>query len=113
MGIFDLFGKEPRISRSTEKVGNDFLFENASPTQNTDGRAPFVPFKPTSFQDVEKIIIALKENKPALVHLTNLKPETAIRVLDMISGAVFALDGGVYEVEKNIFLFSPSGIETH
>ena len=38
---------------------------------------------------------------------------TAIRILDMLSGAVFALDGGVYEMEKNIFMFSPSGIEVN
>ena len=47
----------------------------------------------------------------AVVHLTNLKPETQIRVLDMLSGAIFALNGGVYEMGKNIFMFSPSGVE--
>ena len=56
MGIFDLFGREPRISRNTEKGNDELLIESSSPTQNPDGKAPFVPFKPTSFHDVEKII---------------------------------------------------------
>ena len=29
----------------------------------------------------------------------------------MLCGAIYALDGGVYEMENNIFLFTPHGIE--
>ena len=49
--------------------------------------------------------------KTAIVHLTDLKAETSIRILDMLSGAIYAIGGGVYEMEKNIFMFSPTGVE--
>ena len=58
----------------------------------------------------KSIINTLKNKGQALVYLSNLSQETAIRVLDLLSGAVYALDGGVCEVEKNIFLFTPNGI---
>ena len=46
-----------------------------------------------------------------MVCLSNLKPETQIRVLDMLSGAVYALNGGVLEMKDYTFVFSPSGVQ--
>lgn len=108
MGIFDLFGREPRtkINQTTQR---DFDIPTTSTIE--EKKAPVSVFVPTSFDDIEKVIISLKMGKTAIVHLTNLKPETQIRVLDMLSGAIFALNGGVYEMEKNVFMFSPTGVE--
>lgn len=107
MGIFDLFGREPR-TKTNITTQRDF---DIPETITDEKKAPVSIFVPTSFDDIEKIIQALKFGKTAVVHLTNLKPETQIRVLDMLSGAIFALNGGVYEMEKNVFMFSPSGVE--
>ncbi len=109
MGVFDLFGKEPKLKRETE----DFRFDKRLSESSTPNKGPVAVYSPTSYKDVEKIIDALKSNKTAIVHLTELKTDTAIRILDMLSGAIYAIGGGVYEMEKNIFMFSPSGIEVN
>ena len=109
MGLLDFFGKEPKSK--PEIVERSNLTLNSDVQQERKG--PVSVFIPTSFDDVEKIIDALKSNKTAVVHLTNLKTETQIRVLDMLSGAVYALGGGVYEMEKNVFMFSPFGVEIY
>ena len=106
MGIFDLFGRD---SKPKTEQGVRGAFSNDS--FETKANNPISVFSPTSYEDVETIINALKSGKSAMVHLNSLKTETAIRVLDMLSGAIFALGGGLYEMEKNIFMFSPSGIE--
>lgn len=105
MGVFDLFGREPKTKRDRTKTENFFT------SDVNDKKGPVAVFSPTAFDDVESIIDALKAGKNAVVHLTDLKTETAIRVLDMLSGAIYALGGGVYEMGKNIFMFSPSGVE--
>ncbi|MBO5714487.1 MAG: cell division protein SepF [Clostridia bacterium] len=108
MGIFDLFGKETKTDRISGRT------EQQTPFQaDMQKKGPVSVFSPTSYKDVEIIIDCLKVNKTAIVHLTQLKTETAIRILDMLSGAVYALNGGVYEMEKNIFMFSPSGVEVY
>lgn len=106
MGLFDLFGREPKTKSNRMSVSFD-----ETTTPSLEQKSPVAVFNPTSYQDVETIIRSLKNGKTAIVHLTDLKPETAIRILDMLSGAVFALDGGVYEMQKNIFMFSPTGVE--
>lgn len=111
MGVFDLFGREPRTKkedRTTTKKFNDGLAGEIN-----DKKGPVSVFSPTSFSDVEIIIDAIRAGKNAVVHLTELKTETAVRVLDMLSGAIYALGGGVYEMGKNVFMFSPSGVEVY
>ncbi|MBQ9486146.1 MAG: cell division protein SepF [Clostridia bacterium] len=109
MGVFDLFGRSPR----TEREKTQKPFATATPRETEDGRkiGPVSVFEPTSYKEVEKIIDALKDGKNAVVHLEKLKSETAIRVIDLLSGAIYALGGGVYEMEDNIFMFSPTGVE--
>ncbi len=109
MGVFDLFGREPKTRK--EKEDNRLNLRTGAKSEGNKG--PVSIYSPTSYNDVEKIIDALRSNKTAIVHLTELKPETSIRILDMLSGAIYALGGGVYEMEKNIFMFSPSGIEVN
>ena len=108
MGVFDLFGREPRVKRQTTEREELSAFK---PQEQEQGKRPVSVFSPKEYRDVEKIIDSLKDGKTCIVHLTNLKTETSIRILDMLSGAVYALDGGIYEMEKNIFMFSPSGVE--
>ena len=110
MGMFDLFGKDPK-TRNTRSVRTEFN-DKFTHTDN-QSKGPVSVFSPTSYEDVETIIDAIKSGKNAVVHLTELKAETAIRVLDMLSGAIYALNGGVYEMGKNIFMFSPSGVEVY
>ena len=106
MGIFDLFGREPKTKNERLERA-----EFAAVNNTNDAQAPVSVFSPTAYSDVELIIDALKSGKNAVVHLTELKTETAIRILDMLSGAIYALGGGVYEMGKNIFMFSPKGVE--
>ena len=88
MGVFDLFGREPR-AKNERSATSDLT------TVVNDKTGPVAVFSPSAFSDVENIIDAMKMGKNAVVHLTQLKTETAIRVLDMLSGAIYALGGGV------------------
>ncbi len=109
MGVFDLFGREPK-AKTANRAKLEFD-SSLNPIANDGKSGPVAVFSPTSFDDVETVIDALRAGKNAVVHLNELKTETAIRVLDMLSGAIYALGGGVYEMGKNMFMFSPSGVE--
>ena len=109
MGIFDLFGRDSRIKNENKEPENTFV--NESIQSANQKQSPVSIFAPKSYAEVEGIIDALKQGKTAMVHLDELKIETATRILDMLSGAIYALGGGVYEMKKQIFMFAPNGIE--
>ena len=110
MGIFDFFSKNQKSETSPRRISFDDLTKNEE-TCVPSQKGPMTVFHPKSFKDVESIIVSLKEGKQAMVYLNELSEKTSYRVLDMLCGAIFALDGGVFEVEKNIFVFNPNGVE--
>ena len=109
MGLFDLFGRDPK----TKSGRATSVFDERVNYNISHKNAPVSVFSPTAYSDVEAIIDALKNGKNTMVHLSELKTETAVRVLDMLSGAIYALGGGVYEMGKDIYMFSPSGVEVN
>lgn len=108
MGVFDFFGRSSKIKDDREVKP---FAQADSPVGGIHKAGPVSVFDPKEYDDVAKMIDALKENKNIIVHLEKLKKETAFRILDMLSGAIYALGGGVYEMEENIFMFSPNGVE--
>lgn len=71
-----------------------------------------VVYSPTTPEDVQTLIDYLKRREPAVVNLDGVgDPTIAQRILDFISGAIYALNGSVHRISSNIFLLSPEGVE--
>ena len=67
---------------------------------------------PRSFADVEEIIDRLKDSLTVIVYLNELSSATAERVTDILSGAIYALGGGMAQLQKDMFIFTPDGVDT-
>lgn len=78
---------------------------------NSSGAVRMVVYQPQNFEDTQTIIDSLKGNRPVIVNLENLQIDAAQRVLDFISGAIYALDGSVRKISKGIFLLAPPGVD--
>ncbi|MFR5684087.1 MAG: cell division protein SepF [Clostridia bacterium] len=63
--------------------------------------------QPTSFEQSENICDLLKEKKSVIVNLEYVNKDVARRIVDVISGAVHALDGHIQKVSNSIFLIAP------
>ena len=63
--------------------------------------------QPTTFEQSEEICSLLKEKKSVIVNLEYVNKDVARRIVDVISGAVHALDGHIQKVSNSIFLIAP------
>ena len=63
--------------------------------------------QPTTFEQSETICDLLKEKKSIIVNLEYVNKDVARRIIDVISGAVHALDGHIQKVSNSIFLIAP------
>jgi len=63
--------------------------------------------QPTSFEQSEGICDLLKEKKSIILNLEYVNKDVARRIIDVISGAVHALDGHIQKVSNSIFLIAP------
>ncbi len=66
---------------------------------------------PATPDEVESLIDYLKRHEPAIVNLDKPPLEIAQRILDMLSGAIYALNGSMHRIQDNIFLLTPEGVE--
>lgn len=67
--------------------------------------------KPISFEEAGKICEEIKSRKVAIVNMELLDKETAKRVLDFLSGSIFALNGTVKKIGAGIFVFAPDNVD--
>ena len=70
-----------------------------------------VVLQPQSMEDTQTVIDNLRLGKPVIVNLENLNSDAAQRLLDFISGAIYALEGSVRKVSRGIFLLAPDGVD--
>lgn len=67
--------------------------------------------QPTSFEQAEEICDYLKNRKSVIVNLEYVNKDIARRIVDVMSGAVQALDGHIQKVSNSIFLIAPTYYE--
>jgi cell division inhibitor SepF len=67
--------------------------------------------QPTTFEQSEEICSFLKERKSVIVNLEYVNKDVARRIVDFISGGVYALNGHIQKISNSIFLIAPVNYE--
>jgi len=67
--------------------------------------------QPTTFDQSEEICQYLKERKACIVNLEYVNKDVARRIVDFISGGVYALNGHIQKVSNSIFLIAPANYD--
>jgi cell division inhibitor SepF len=67
--------------------------------------------EPTSYDEVQSICDDFKSKKPIIINFEDMDKDVARRMVDFISGAVYALDGTIQKVSNGIVLVAPSNVD--
>lgn len=121
--VWDLFGMDPAeekdeeneldydIDTEEEEAGEERKFfgrKNKVVAMPQVQQIKMVISQPTTFEQAENICDLLKEKKAVIVNLEYVNKDVARRIVDVVSGAVHALDGHIQKVSNSIFLIAPS-----
>lgn len=85
--------------------------QGSAPVRQARTYSTMVLFEPMSPEDVESLIDYLKNREPAIIKLDKPVHEVSQRILDMLSGAVYALNGSMVRIEGNTFIMMPEGVK--
>jgi len=69
-----------------------------------------VLFRPNSFNDITKAADDLCDNKAVVVNMEGVDKAMARRVVDFLSGSVYALKGTVTKIAQSAYLFCPNNM---
>lgn len=78
---------------------------------HNQGRMRVVVVEPTSFEDAKRVVDHLKGRQAVVVNLEDTEGAVAQRIIDFVSGATYATDGGTQRVGQGIFLFTPNNVD--
>ena len=90
--------------------GFDSKVLSMNSTANTN-KQEVVLFRPGSFNDTSKAADDLRTHKAVIVNMENVDKAMARRVVDFLSGCVYALDGDVKKIAQSAYLFCPHNMD--
>ena len=77
----------------------------------TGAKQEVVLFRPTSFNDTSKAADDLRSRKAVVLNLENVDKAMSRRVVDFLSGCVYALDGNVKKIAQSAYIFCPHNMD--
>lgn len=123
--VWGLFGMDPAEDREDEEIENydEEEIEEDDEEQETRGiwgrrnskvvnmaqtqQVRMVISQPTTFEQAANICDLLKQKKSIIVNLEYVNKDVARRIIDVVSGAVHALDGHMQKISNSIVLIAP------
>ncbi len=67
-----------------------------------------VVMTPTRFEEAPLALQAVQQLKTVVLHLGAMDSDEAQRVIDFVSGGVYAIDGQSERLGETVFLFAPA-----
>ena len=108
----DEFGFAPIPAPASTAVSTSgFSGQVLSMNTSASNKQEVVLFRPGSFNDTSKAADDLRNRKAVIVNMENVDKAMARRVVDFLSGCVYALDGDVKKIAQSAYLFCPHNMD--
>ncbi|MFF2093471.1 cell division protein SepF [Paenibacillus sp. NPDC058174] len=108
-----------RVTQTEEQEVETSPFESRKNTKNTNNivsihsqkNVRVVLNEPRSYDEAQEIADHLRSRRAVIVNLQRVRTDLAVRIVDFLSGTVYALNGNISKLGPNIFLCTPDSVE--
>ena len=105
---FNSVPKTPAAPAATPAASSSFSGKVMSMNRNSSQE--LVRYHPSSFADSKKAAKDLISSKAVILNLEDVDKDTSRRMVDFLSGVVFAMDGDVQKVAMSTYVFCPPNV---
>ena len=110
MGMMNkLFGKDLIEGEVTEDEYYTLGIDEAYKNSNSEGNK-MILLEPRAYSESQQIADHLKKRNTVVVNLKRVTPEQAKRIVDFLSGTLYAIGGDLQKLGTGIFLCTPKNI---
>lgn len=78
---------------------------------HTQKNIRMVLFEPRTYEESPEIADHLKSHRPVVVNLQLVRRDQGLRIIDFLSGTVYALGGSIQKLGNNIFICTPANVD--
>lgn len=97
-----LSGKDDSVNDSDEEYYNEEVA--------TDSENKMILLEPRAYSESQQIADYLKNRSAVVVNLKRVTPDQAKRIVDFLSGTLYAIGGDLQKLGGGIFLCTPNNI---
>lgn len=101
---------KPQMRTSMFEKAKSAKTSDAVKALNANKDSQLVLFEPRAYRESQEIANHLKQKKAAVINLHRINRETCKRVIDFLSGVIYAIDGDIQQIGPSIFLCTPKNI---
>ena len=94
-----------------EDLEDDVEEEQEGKKMPTTGSGKMILLEPRAFSESQQIADHLKKRNTVVVNMKRVTPDQAKRIVDFLSGTVYALGGDLQKIGGGIFLCSPKDVD--
>ncbi|ADC48189.1 cell division protein [Alkalihalophilus pseudofirmus OF4] len=84
---------------------------NVVSLQSVQKGAKVILVEPRTYDEAQEIADHLKSRKAVIINLQRVSHDQAKRVVDFLSGTVYAIGGDIQKLGQNIFLCTPDNVD--
>jgi cell division inhibitor SepF len=85
--------------------------QNVVSLQSVQKSSKLVLFEPRTYSEAQEIADHLKNRRAVVVNLQRIEHDQAKRIVDFLSGTVYAIGGDIQQVGSKIFLCTPDNVD--
>ena len=110
MGVFDkIMGKGEEVEVSSEDEFYSMSVQEAYKDNNSEGNK-MILLEPRAYSESQQIADYLKKKTSVIVNLKRVTPDQGKRIVDFLSGTLYAIEGDLQKLGGGIFLCTPHGM---
>ena len=104
-----IFGANDNEENNEETYSSNKSSTSALNEVSGDGNK-MILFEPRAYSESQQIADYLKSNNAVIVNLKRVTPDQAKRIVDFLSGTLYAIEGGLQKLGGGIFLCTPVNV---
>ena len=81
-----------------------------APNQTPTERVKVIVIEPKNMDDAQQAANYLDEKRPVILNFERTQSDEARRILDFISGTIYAISGEITNIGSNVFLCAPQNV---
>ncbi len=94
-----------------ETVEDEFYEQPVKGSSVKNGGSKMILLEPRAFSESQQIADYLKSRNAVVVNLKRVTPDQAKRIVDFLSGTLYAIGGDLQKLGGGIFLCTPNNVE--
>ena len=106
-----IFKEEENDFFSTDNVSDSYY--NLKPEEalaENDGGSKMILLEPRAYSESQQIVDYLKNRNTVVVNLKRVTGDQAKRIVDFLSGTIYAIGGEIQKIGGGIFLCTPNNV---